>query len=374
MIARIHDILPQQPLRYFALLLRLPAIDPLLAHLGIVFGLHDVGVGVDGIRGRMGAAVGIHDEIRQALVFGRIDGVADDAEDVEAGEDGFGEFDVLGERDGAVVAAADGVGGGDDGAAGLEGGDDAGFGDGDGLLFHGFVDGGAVLVVHLVELVDEAGALVGEDEGAAFERPFGREGVAAHAGGETDGAGTLACGEDGAVGGFFDVFQDLRFGGSGIAEEEDVDVAADFVLALGFFADAAEEGECDCGLDVGVTVDAGSDGGDDLIADMGVARQRSDLTLVFVGQTETGHLVMCLDYVVCFEDGGEDGETVAIVELSVVVVAVNASDFDLFSRLGRIDQIPEEDDFSMTRQTAGGYRSWRLLESEFLIVAVDGLF
>ena len=42
-----------------------------------------------------------------------------------------------------------GVGGGDDGAAGLQGGDDAGLGDGDALLLHGLVDAGPVLVVHL---------------------------------------------------------------------------------------------------------------------------------------------------------------------------------------------------------------------------------
>ncbi len=42
---------------------------------------------------------------------------------------------------------------------GLEGGDDAGLGDGDGLLLHGLVDGRAVLVVHLVKLVDQAHAL-----------------------------------------------------------------------------------------------------------------------------------------------------------------------------------------------------------------------
>ena len=56
---------------------------------------------------------------------------------------------VLGEGHGGVVASSDRVSGGDDGAAGLEGGDDAGLGDRDSLLLHGLVDTGPVLVIHL---------------------------------------------------------------------------------------------------------------------------------------------------------------------------------------------------------------------------------
>lgn len=41
-------------------------------------------------------------------------------------------------------------------------GDNASFRDGDGLLLHRLVDGSSVLVVHLVELVDQANAAVGQ--------------------------------------------------------------------------------------------------------------------------------------------------------------------------------------------------------------------
>ena len=168
--------------------------------------LHGVLILVHSVGARVRAAVGVDHEGGEPLVLFRVNGVAYDDEDVEARKDGLGELDVLGEGDGAVVAAADGVGGGDDAAAGLQGGHDAGFGDGDGLLLHSLVDGGPVLVVHLVEFVDEAGALVCEDEGTAFEGPFLGQGVAADGGGEADGAGALTGGEDGAVSGFLDVF------------------------------------------------------------------------------------------------------------------------------------------------------------------------
>lgn len=65
----------------------------------------------------MRALVGGDDELGEARVLDRVGVVLDDAEDVEAREDRLGEVDVLGERARAVVAAADGVGGGDDRAA-----------------------------------------------------------------------------------------------------------------------------------------------------------------------------------------------------------------------------------------------------------------
>ena len=113
----------------------------------------------DGSRG-VSAVVGLDDEVGETLIFGWLDSVTDDTQDVETGEDRLCERDIVGERSGAVIPAVDGVGGGDNGTACLEGGDDTGFGDGDGLLFHCFVDGGTVLVVHLVEFINETGAAV----------------------------------------------------------------------------------------------------------------------------------------------------------------------------------------------------------------------
>ena len=59
---------------------------------------------------------------------------------------------------------------------------------------------------------------------------------------ETDGRSSLSGCKHCAVGGFLDVFQDLRFGGTGISEEEDVDVSADGMFSVDIFGDTAEEG------------------------------------------------------------------------------------------------------------------------------------
>lgn len=66
-------------------------------------------------------------------------------------------------------------------------------GDGDGLLLHHLVDGRAVGVGHLVELVDAADALVGEHQGSALQGHLAGHGVLHHGGGQTH-AGRAATG------------------------------------------------------------------------------------------------------------------------------------------------------------------------------------
>ena len=58
-----------------------------------------------------------------------------------------------------VVSSTDGIGSCDDGATSFQSCDNSGFRYGDGLLFHGLVNGRAVAVIHLVELVNQADAL-----------------------------------------------------------------------------------------------------------------------------------------------------------------------------------------------------------------------
>lgn len=102
-------------------------------------------------------------QLGEHLILHRVDCVFHNAKDVESRQDWLGEFDILLEWDGGVVPPSNRVGCGDDGASRLERGDDAGLGDRDGLLLHSFVNGRPVRVIHLVKLVDQAVALIGEN-------------------------------------------------------------------------------------------------------------------------------------------------------------------------------------------------------------------
>ncbi len=216
---------------------------PPAARLGDI--LPDLVRGEDDALGLGVPVVHVHvgDVLGELLVGFSIWGVEHEEEDVEAGEQRGGQVDVLDGGDARVVAAVERVGGREDGGARVEGGGDAGFGDGDGLLLHDFVDGRPVAVVHLVELVDAADAVVGEHQGAALEHHLVGHGVAHHRGGEADAATASSGGVDAARGDFGDVLEELRFGDSRVAHEADVDVAADAHAVAHFFGHAADEEE-----------------------------------------------------------------------------------------------------------------------------------
>lgn len=99
------------------------------------------------------------------------------------------------------------------------------------------------------------------------------------------------------------------------------------MLAFNILGTTAEEGQCDRGLDVFVSIDGRGDGLDDALADAVVTRKGADLLLVFFCQTEGGEEVLFLIDVIRFDDGGEDGEAVLGVQRRVEVVTVDARDF-----------------------------------------------
>jgi hypothetical protein len=80
------------------------------------------------------------DVLGNSPISARVNLIQHNKEQVKTGEERIGQADVF--LDGAmlVILAIDGVGRGEDRAAGIEGGVDAGLGDGDGLLLHDFVD------------------------------------------------------------------------------------------------------------------------------------------------------------------------------------------------------------------------------------------
>ena len=63
---------------------------------------------------------------------------------------------------GFIPSAINGVGRREDGASCIEGGGDAGFGDGDGLLLHSFVNRDSIVFPHFVEFVDAHHATIGQ--------------------------------------------------------------------------------------------------------------------------------------------------------------------------------------------------------------------
>ena len=226
----------------------------------------------------------IHDVARDPFVAALLMLVAHDEDHVETGEDGSLEIDVLARRLEVVVAAENRVGGREDGGARVEDGGDARFGDGDSLLFHCFMDGDAILVAHLVEFIDADDAAVREHHCSAFEVELARVRVALYGGGETGGGRTLAGGVDGDGSDFLDKLEELGFCCAGVAEEEDVDVAAEFHSVGEDLLGAAEEQAGDGLFDVGVTVDGGSDAVGEDSVEVGMSGEFLELLFFLFGE------------------------------------------------------------------------------------------
>lgn len=168
-----------------------------------------------------------------SLYLNLVDGVSDNTQHIKARHDGFRQVHVLCKGQGGVVSPTDWVTGSNDGASGLQGRDNAGFGDGNALLLHGFVDTSPVCIIHLmdkmgggykvtasptgkarggtagrepnrptdlIELVNQTDSVVGQHQSSGLQSPFAADWVSLDVGGQTNGRGPLAGGEDSATG------------------------------------------------------------------------------------------------------------------------------------------------------------------------------
>ena len=79
-------------------------------------------------------------------------------------------------------------------------------------MFHGLVNASAILLIHLVKLIDQANTLIRQHQSSALQSPRARDGVLVHSGCETHSRGTLAGSEDTARSSLLGVLQALRLG------------------------------------------------------------------------------------------------------------------------------------------------------------------
>jgi len=174
----------------------------------------------------------VNHECSQCIILLLIHLVLYHREDIETGQYRLCQVDIISEIECIVVGALEGVGCGDDGTTGLEGGDNTCLGDRDGLLLHGLMYGCPILIVHLIELVDEAQPLVSEDERATLQRPLTSDRVLVHARRQTHCGGTLASGVHAAVEDLLDVLKELRLGSTGVSKKQHIDITTNSVLSV----------------------------------------------------------------------------------------------------------------------------------------------
>ena len=131
-------------------------IEPLLSNSFLLQLVLPIDLGLLGGNGNLRVILHVRVDHKgsKGIIHFLVDLILDDREDVKTREDGLGEIDIISEVQGIVVVAFQGVGSSNNGAASLEGGHNTCLGDVDALLLHGLVNGGTILVIHLVELID----------------------------------------------------------------------------------------------------------------------------------------------------------------------------------------------------------------------------
>jgi hypothetical protein len=97
------------------------------------------------------------------------------------------------------------------------------------------VDRGTVLVVHLVELVNQAQALVCEDQGATLKGPLTSDRVLVDTCSKTDGRRSFACGINASVENLLNILKELRLGSARVSKKKAIDITSYSVLSIDIF-------------------------------------------------------------------------------------------------------------------------------------------
>ncbi len=126
--------------------------------------------------------VGIYHEGCELSVLAVLDLVFEDAEDVETGKDSISKVNIIHKRLLAIISPLHWISSSNNGAAGLQSCNNACLRYGNTLLFHGLMNRCPVLLIHLVELIDQADPLISEHHCSSLKGPFPGAGVSVHTG------------------------------------------------------------------------------------------------------------------------------------------------------------------------------------------------
>ena len=195
----------------------------------------------------------------QSVIVVLADLVLNHCEQVESGEDGSGQVNVVIEVEGHVIGSFERVCGCDHTASGLETGVDTCFRNGDCLLFHGLVDGGSVLIVHLVKLIDQADSFVSQNQSTCLKRPLLSDRISVHSSSQTHCTSSLSGSIDDSWEYLLYVLEELRLGSTWVSEQEAVDISPDLVLATNILGHSSKHSQRDGFLDELVSVDGWRD-------------------------------------------------------------------------------------------------------------------
>ena len=109
---------------------------------------------------RLLVTMSVNNVIGNALVDLSVAFVQDHEEQIKTTHQWCGNGDILSQTLTSVISTSDGIGSSQDGGSCIQGSRDTCLGDGDCLLFHGFVDSHLVGIFHFIEFINTANAII----------------------------------------------------------------------------------------------------------------------------------------------------------------------------------------------------------------------
>ena len=272
------------------------------------------------------------------------------------------------------------VRGGQHGGSAVEHGGDARLRDGDGLLLHRLVDGDAVFVAHLVELVYADAPSVRQHHRAAREHELSVT-VLDDGRGETRGGGTLAGGVHAYGRRLVHELEKLRLGGGRIAHEEHVDVAAQPRAVRGRLPRTAEQQGRHRRFDVVAPEDGGRDARANIPDDLAKrsSRKRLKLRLFCVGEVRVAARTLRLLHqtnhakVRLLNRRAAAAAAPAVPFPAAAAERIDAHDDDAGPRDDALHEVPLDAQRDVSRHLARGDVLGVLLQFEGLLVHELGL-
>lgn len=234
------------------------------------------------------------------------------------------------------------------------------------------MNGGSVLFIHFVELIDQTDSFIGQNKSSSFQRPLLSDWVSVHSRSETNGTCSLTSGIDDSWEDLFNVLEELRLGCSWVSEKKAINISSNFMLSSNIFWNSSKHSQSDGFLDELVSKDGRSYRLKDYFSDVWFLRKGSDLLLVLVGQLNDIFVSETFD-VVGLDGSVEHWEAVLDVSAVVKPIDKDSCDFNFITWSCCVNKVVLHNDFLLSWHSSSWYRAWSLLNGPLLEVSVDAL-
>ena len=198
----------------------------------------------------------VYHESCKGVIVVFIDFVFDHCQKVESGQNGCCKVDIVVKIECDVVRAFEWICCCNDTASRLETGVDACLGNTDCLLLHGLVNGGSILVIHFIKLINKTNSLISQDQCSSLKCPFLSDWISMHSSSQTDSTCSLSGSVDYSWEDLLNILEELRLGSSWVSQEQTVDVSSDLMFATNILGHSSKHSQCNGFLDELMPVDS----------------------------------------------------------------------------------------------------------------------